>query len=135
MQKILEFLAKDGAFLYIKHDCRIVDSEYVATFGGTGSVTLRNDIIEVRFELERDRLFMHMRAAGRRSLRPWFSMDILRQLLTGTAADKEIMNHKNVAFLRKNFDGLQRLFSKPNLEATESAGKELQRQRAKRLFG
>jgi hypothetical protein len=135
VKKVVEFLATDGAFLYEEHGCRIVDSEFIATFGGTGSITLCNDVIELRLWLERDRLFMDVRALGRKSQRSWHSLGIVRQLLTGKIGGEVLWDRANVDFLREHFDMLMDRFSKSNLDETESKCRELERQRAKRLFG
>jgi hypothetical protein len=135
MRRILQFLAADGSFLYEQHGFRIIDSKYSNEFGGTGSVTLSNDIVEVRLWLERHLLFMDMRAAGRRSARPWFSTDILRQMLMGQINDKSVMDEENVDFLRANSSEQQARFDRDHVSATEAACKELKNQRAKRLFG
>ncbi|WP_013627139.1 hypothetical protein [Rubinisphaera brasiliensis] len=135
MRKILQFLAIEGAFLYEKFDCRIVDSEYVASFGGTGSVTLTNDIIVLKFWLDRDRLFMDVRAASSQSKNAWFSLDIIKQLLTGEVTDKARMDDENVEFLQERFGKIQDCFTEQKLAITESACKKLESQRSKRLFG
>ena len=135
MRRILQFLATDGAFLYEEKECHIVDSEYVATFGGTGSVILRNDVVELKFWLERDRLFMDVRAVSSQSNNSWFSMDIVRQLLTGEVTDKAKLDPENVEFLKEHFERIQDCFTKSKLPATESACRKFENQRSKRLFG
>lgn len=135
MRKILQFLATDGAFLYEEFDCRIVDSEYVASFGGTGSVKLTNDIVELKFWLDRDRLFMDFRGTSSQSKNSWFSMDIIRQLLTGEVTDKALMDHENVKFLQEHFERIQDCFTTQKLATTESTCTKLESQRSKRLFG
>ena len=135
MHKILEFLATDGTFLYEEHCCCIVDSEYSEMFGGTGSVTLSNDIIELKFWLDRDRMCMDLHGVGSHTTDSWFSMDIVKQLLTDEVNDKSLMNHENVEFLKENFEDLQDRFASPNLPASESTCRKLERQRAKRIFG
>jgi hypothetical protein len=135
IRRILQFLATEGAFLYEAYNCRIVDSEYIPTFGGTGNVTLRNEVVELRLWLERDRLFMDLRAVGTKSKNSWFSTDIVRQLLTGEVNDKSLMDQENAEFLKENFEDVQERFSNPRLSASESACRELESQRSKRQFG
>ncbi len=135
MRQILTFLATEGAFLYEETGCRIVDSEYVATFGGTGSVTLRSTVLELTFWLDRDRLFMDVRASGSKRRSSRYSMDIIRQLLTGEVADKATMDRDNVDFLKQHFAEIEDRFNASNITATEAACKKLEIQRSKRLFG
>jgi hypothetical protein len=135
MRKILMFLATDGAFLYENHHCSIVASEYVSTFGGTGSVTLCNDVVELKFWLDRDRLCMQLRASDSKSAKSWFSIDILRQLVTDQIIGTSEMDEENLDFLRAKFSDLQALFDSSNVSATEAACRKLKQQRTKRMFG
>jgi len=135
MRKILKFLATNGAFLYEKFDCRIIDSEYVASFGGTGSVKLTNDIVELKFWLDRDRLFMDLRSTTSQSKNSWVSIDIIRQLLTGEVTDRALMDLENIEFLLEHFERIQDCFTEQNLATTESTCTKLEIQRSKRLFG
>lgn len=135
LRKILQFLATDGAFFYEAHNCHIIESEYIPTFGGTGSVTLRNDVAEFRLSLERDRLFMDVRAVGSKSDGSWFSIDIVRTLLTGEIADNAAMNSENTRFLAENFDALCERFMAANLAVTEAACRHLETRRSRRIFG
>ena len=135
MKKILNFLAVDGAFLYEDCSCRIADSEFIPTFGGTGSITLRNDFLELKLWLDRDILFMDVRGVSSTDPASWFSVDILRQMLTGQVTDKAAMDHDNLSFLRARFADLQTRFDEKNLSATEESCRKLEIERSKRLFG
>lgn len=132
MKRILAFLASDGAFLYEDYGCSIVQSEYVDSFGGTGSVTLCSDPIELRLWLERDRLFLDVRGIGRSQ---WFSMDIIYELLTGEVSKTGEMNELNTECLRDHFDELRNKFVPAEVELTEKQCGKLERKRAKELFG
>jgi len=97
MKRILNYLATDGAFLYEDNGCIITHSEYVDSFGGTGSITLRSSTIELKLWLERDRLFLDVRGIGRPK---WFSMDIISELLSGQVSATAEMNGLNTDLLR-----------------------------------
>ncbi|MFW9938823.1 MAG: hypothetical protein ACFFD5_14335 [Candidatus Thorarchaeota archaeon] len=57
------------------------------------------------------------------------------QLVTGNIESSSQMDAAKAKFLKSNLDEIQRLFSKANLEETRKKLKELERARAKRLFG
>lgn len=135
MTKILLFLATDGAFTFEECNCHIIASKYVHAFGGTGSVTLQNDVLELNFWLDRDRLFMDVRAINDKSQYSWISFDILKEVLTGEVASIAEMNEENTAFVKANFPKIQELFRMENRRNTEARCRELKKQRAKRLFG
>lgn len=134
MKKILCFLAKDGSFLYEKEGFRIVDSAYIPTFGGTGFVILSDGVIDLRLELDRDRLLLDVRACRRASRNSWFGLDVVRQLLTGQTGSA-LLDRDNVAFLRAHLAELRLRFAEGSLVATEAALRQLEKQRSKRLFG
>ena len=135
MIRILHFLSTDGSFLFENYDCRIVDSRYVHTFGGTGSVKLRYRCVDLLFWLERDLLFLDFQAAGSKSKKSWYSLDIVMQLLTGVAHDTSRMDPENVTLLNNNLDAITNRFTKSKLVATEVACKKYKLVRSKRLFG
>ena len=135
MRKILQFLATEGFFLFEDHNFRFVDSHYWSAFGGSGTVVLASDVLDIRFAIEREhRIFMDFRATGRTSPNSWFSIDIVRQLLTGEI-DRSYMDDENTAFLNQRFHDVQVLFSKDRLDETEVEFKKLEKKRSKRLFG
>lgn len=132
MKRILAFLASDGAFLYEDYGCVIVQSEYVDSFGGTGSVTLRTDPIELRLWLERDRLFLDVRGIGRSK---WFSMDIIYELLTGRASETGEMNNLNTECLRDHFDELRNRFVPAEVDVTEKHCGKLEKNALRSCLG
>jgi hypothetical protein len=134
VQKILSFLASEGSFLYETHNCRIVDSVYIPSFGGTGSVTLQNQNVQFRFWLDRDRMFLDVHAATDESSQSWVSIDIVRQLVTGEVKDLAIVGPDIVEFLKKHFDDIAVRFAPHNALESSVICKRLERQRAKRLF-
>ncbi|SIO27394.1 hypothetical protein SAMN05444166_3390 [Singulisphaera sp. GP187] len=58
MRKILLVLAGEASFLYADKGYRITDSNYGPSFGGGGDVTLSGEVLDLRFWLDRDRLFL-----------------------------------------------------------------------------
>ena len=134
MRRILEFLAKEGSFLYEDAGFSIVASEYLPSFGGTGSVTLSDTVIELRLHLDRDRLMLDFRGSSRKSPQEWFSVDVVRQLLTAET-DMGFLDAGNVEFLRSRIVELRQRFSQSQLVSTEAALRQLEKQRSKRLFG
>jgi hypothetical protein len=135
MKRILRFLATSGSFLYEDHGFRLVDSRYFDGFGGCGWVILTNDALDIRVVAERDPLLqMDFRGKGRTAKKHWFSEDIVRQLLTGEP-NRSFLTRANVAFIGKRFQDIERLFSSDRLTETEARANQLERERAKRLFG
>jgi hypothetical protein len=134
VKKILEYLADGGSFLYEKFGCRISDSKYDGAFGGTGSVTLKNDVVEIRLWLDRDLLMVDMRGLSRRRAESWYSIDIVKELLIGQAQETAVLNDENAVFFRTHFSDILKCFSSAHLASTESKCNELEKRRSERLF-
>lgn len=132
MKRILNYLATNGAFLYEDDGCIITHSEYIDSFGGTGSVTLCGDSIQLRLWLERDRLFLDVRGIDRAK---WFSMDIITELLSGRVPETGEMNEQNTTLLREQFAQIEQRFSPTEIELTEKECCRLEKKRAKEMFG
>ena len=134
MRKILQWLSTDGAFLYEEESFHVVDSEYIDSFGGTGNMVLSNGIIDLRLSIDRDRLLTEICGSGRTSPQAWFGLDVVRQHVTNEIATA-VMDSDNVDFLRTHLKDIQQRFAKDSLQSTEAELKQLEKQRAKRLFG
>lgn len=113
---------------------RFTDSRCDKTFGGNAYIILSNETIEVRFVRDREQLFLDFRATGHRRTRSWYSMDVVRQLLTGEIGRSE-MDEENATFLKSRFPEIQERFAKPRIAETEANLKAFEAARAKRLFG
>ncbi len=151
MKAILNYLATDGYFLFSEGKCRIVDSTYCPGFGGTGTITLQNELLRLIFQQERDNLLLDFQSVKHKLglSKGSFSFGLIRQLITGEI-DKEfqpviIDPHGNWMrlesykggsdFLQHHFQTIQSLFDNFDLVSTEAALKTLEKKRVKRLFG
>jgi hypothetical protein len=135
MKRILEFLSREGAFLYESLDFSLCASEYSPLFGGTGSVILKNDFIEIKLWLDRDKLFADLRALGEKGKYSWISLGIIRELLESRIPDSTTLDVDNSNFLRSQFPRILKLFDRESVLATKSRCIELEKQRSKRIFG
>jgi hypothetical protein len=133
VKRILAVLAQEGAPLYERLGFRIVDSEFIPTFGGTGSVTLCKDVVKLRLWLDRDRLFIDLGDARDRGKLSWYSLDIVSELLLGTNGNTS--GDDDLSFVIQNFAAIQERFSPAKSEETKAACELLETARSKRLFG
>lgn len=65
----------------------------------------------------------------------WYSIDIVRQLITGKVHDSAILDQNSHIFLYEHFSILCELFSPEKAPDTIAKMKKLESERAKRLFG
>lgn len=135
MRRILLALANEASFLYADKGYRITDSNYDPSFGGVGEITLSGENLDLRFWLDRDRLFLDFRA--RRANKPvgeWFSTGIIRQKLTGEI-DNDLINSDNLDFIRDYIDKISDIFKSESLSVLTKELKSLEKERAERMFG
>ncbi len=133
MDEILEYLISYCSFLYDRNRFRFVDSMVSDAFGGDSLLVLASEKLQLRFVRDRGQLFLDFRPAQQKSDKGWYSIDLVRQLITGESDYHSLMDEENAGFLKENLETIEQLFSERNVEDTLSRLKELRRKRSKRL--
>ena len=134
MTEILRFLVEHLAFLYAPDRFRFVDSRTSTSFGGDAFLVLASDVLRIRLVRDRGQLFMDFQATAERDDRDWYSIDVVRRLLTGERQDTAELSPEYARFLEEHLDEIEKRFSEEELANTRKALKELERIRAKELF-
>ena len=135
MNQILRYLLDYCSFLYEPGRYRFVDSETSASFGGDAYLTLASDSVRIRFVRDRDRLLMEFQSVEEEGQFDWYSIDVVRQLVTGEPRRSARLDEDQAAFLREHLDDIEERFAPERLDETTTALKKLERTRAKELFG
>jgi hypothetical protein len=130
MTAILEFLVAHLAFLYAPGRYRFVDSGSVESFGNA-YLDLESDAMRLRMIRDRSQLFLDFAPLDGKD---WFSLDVVRRLLTGERQESSELSPDYAAFLEREIGEIERRF-RDERDATVRALKELERVRAKELFG
>ena len=133
MEEILQYLKKHCSFLYAPNQFRFVDSESSESFGNA-LLVLEHEDLRLKFVKDRGQLFLDFQPTSSKRKKDWFSIDIVKQLVTGNIEPSAEMDGEKAKFLKNNLDEIKRLFSPDNLEDTIKKLRDLERQRAKRLF-
>lgn len=135
MAQILLFLAKHCAFLFQPRSFRFVDSRVDESFGGDAMVVLESPATRLRFTWDRSQLLMTLQPKSGKPTE-WFSLGLLRGVLTGDRGGSEVLNEAWAIFLQASLKELDDQFSDPR--RTDAFVKKLRIQgklRAKELFG
>jgi len=132
MEKILQYLKKYCSFLYSRYNFQMVESDCSESFGNA-LVILESGNLRLQFIKDRDQLFLDFQPTHNK--KEWFSIDIVKQLITGNIEPSAQMNSDKAEFLKIHLDEINDLFSPTNFKSTFKKLKELERARAKRLFG
>jgi hypothetical protein len=133
MEEILQYLKKHCSFLYSPYKFQIVESQSSESFGNA-LVILEDEDLSLQFVKDRDQLFLDFQPTSKKHKKEWFSIDIVKQLITGNIEPSAEMDSEKIEFLKTHLDEIKRLFARNILENTIRKLKELERARAKRLF-
>jgi hypothetical protein len=133
MEEILRYLMKHCSFLYSPNQFRFVDSGSSESFGNAFLV-LEHEELRLQFVKDRDQIFLDFQPTRKKHKSEWFSIDIVKQMVTGEIEPSAEMDSEKAKFLKTNLDEIEQLFSTANIEGTIKKLKELERARAKRLF-
>jgi len=133
MTEILDYLARFCSFLWAGSRYRIVDSAVSPSFGGDAWVTVASDELRLRFVRDRGQLMLDVQ--GPADGKDWYSIDLLRRLITGERQDSALLDAGYAAFLREHLARIESLFFPEEAAETRSRLRELKRKRAKELFG
>lgn len=133
MNAVLDYLVRFCSFLWAGHRYRIVDSTVSPSFGGDCSLTVACDVLNLVFVRDRGELTLLLGAAtGDTEL---YSVDLLRRLVTGERQYSSQLDAGYAAFLRQHLPLMESLFAPDEVARTRVRLHELQRIRAKEMFG
>jgi hypothetical protein len=131
--EILEYLLKYCPFLLTSPRYRFVDSEVGSSFGDA-YIVLESNALRLRFIRDRGQLFLDFQSPSQTGERHWFSIDVVRRLLTGDQPESAELDADYATFLEGNLEEIESRFAQ-RLDETLGHLRELERARAKELFG
>jgi hypothetical protein len=91
-------------------------------------VTVASDALRLRFVRDRGQLMLDLQGPGPADAKDWYSVDLLRRLLTGQRQESAVLDATCAAFLREHLAEIESLFSTDRAD-TRSRLKELLRHR------
>lgn len=136
MNEILAFLIKYCSYLWAQGRYRFVDSGAAASFGGDAYVTIESDSLRMRFVRDRGQIFLDFQECGAAPKDVWYSIDLVRRLLTGQRSESAELDEDYAQFLKDTLPEIERMFAdESNIFETKRQLQNLKRIRAKELFG
>lgn len=133
MEEFRQLIKKKCAFLFSANQFQIIDSSSSESFGNAFLILERGDL-RLQFIKDRDQIFLDFQPSSRKGKLNWYSIDIVKQMITGEIETSAEIISRNIEFLKNNLDKIEQLFSKTYVEDTIKKLKKLERERAKRLF-
>ena len=133
MEEFIQYVKKHFSYLFSPYSFRIIESQSSESFGNALIILEYEDLL-LKIVKDRDQIFLDFQPASKKSKLNWFSIDIVKQMITGKIEPSAEMNSRNVEFLKDNLDQIKKIFSKEKVSDTIKVLKKLERERAKRLF-
>jgi hypothetical protein len=133
MNELLQFIIRYFSFLYDDLGARFVDSQGLTN--GGGRLVLEMGELRIRFTYDRGDIWLEFQRSSHPPSDKWFSLDIVRQLLTRKIDDSPEMGDAEAEFVKANIGEISAAFSEVRHSATEKTLCEYGEARAKRLFG
>jgi hypothetical protein len=121
------------SFLFSPFQFRIIESQSSVSFGNA-EVILKHEDLLLKIVKDRDQIFLDFQPSSKKGKLNWFSIDIVKQMITGKVEPSAEMNPRNIEFLKNNLAKIKQLFLKENTPDNIKELKKLERKRAKRLF-
>jgi hypothetical protein len=137
MNEILEYLLRYCSFLW-RRGYRLIDSWYSAEHFGDAMVAISSDSLHMKFTRERDaELYLDLQPPGSDpgKSKEWYSIDLVRRMLTGVRPASTSLDAGYAEFIRDNIGEIETRFSESAWPDTRKRLVELQRIRSKEMWG
>jgi hypothetical protein len=135
MNRILDFIVRFCSFLWIDARFRIIDSEATTSFGGNAFIVVASARLRLRFVADRDQLFLELQEVDAVRPKEWYSIDLIRRLVTGNRESSAVLDESYAMFLKENMLEIESLFDGERMPDTRKRLQDLKRKRAKEMFG
>jgi len=132
MNELLLYIINYCSDLYYKFNFKFIYSSYYE--GDNSSIVLSNESVSLMFLRDRGQLLLDFYINYKKENEDYFSIDLVRELITGERNCVSLLNNDNGGFIRNNIYKIVNLFKKENLEDTIKKLKKLEGERSKRLW-
>lgn len=133
MTQILAFIASSMGFLWRGGRFCIVGSEVTEHNGGDALLLVESRRLRLRFVCDRRQLWLDLQPTATAQPEEWWSIDLVRRLLTGRRETSALLDESYAAFLAEHLDDVEARFSPGAWAGTRATLVELRAQRAREL--
>ena len=134
MHELLNLINNYCSDLYNKYNFRFVDA-VVSESNGNAAIVLENDDINLRCIRDKGQLFLYFQSKYYKKKDDEYSIDLVRQLMSGDEDYRSEPNEKNDTFLANHLGEILKLFDADAIGQTIEKLKALRQKRTKLLFG
>ena len=111
MEEFAQYVKKKISFLFSPFQFRIIKSLSSESFGNA-LLILEHEDLSIQIVKDRDQIFLDFQPSSKKGKLNWFSIDIVKQMITGNIESSAEMNPQNIEFLKNNLAKIEQLFSK-----------------------
>jgi hypothetical protein len=134
MGELLRLLAEHYSWLWGESRYRITDSRATESFGNA-LVVISSDALRIRVARDRGQFLWDFQSPDGGE-RDWYDLDVIWRFLTGESIATVLEPPERVAhFVQDHLSQIEALFGSDERAQTTTALEDLQRVRAKELFG
>jgi hypothetical protein len=133
-EEFKQHIMRQAPFLFSGNQFRVIELVYTPEHFGNAILVLEDEVMRIQIIKDRSQILIDFQPKTKHKRKFWFSIDVVKQLITGNIEETAEMTPENIEFLRNNLDIIEDHFSPINLEETISRLQDLERERAKRIF-
>ena len=133
MDEILNFIFQYCCGFIKKYGFKVTTACISESFGDA-AIVVENDNLKLVFIRDRGQLFLDFHSKFDKKKKNPYSIDLVRQLVTGEETRYSLLDDNNGVFLEGKFDEIVHLFEKDNASRTISELTILERKRMKEMW-
>lgn len=141
MHQILAFLVMHMPYLWDGARFRITDSMATTHNAGDSLLVVASDSLVLRFVSDRAQLLLDLRPRAELAERPsgrergdWWSVDLVRRLLTGERQVTVLLGEDHAVFLREHLDEIEAAFGSERWDETRRGLVAVRQQRSDEMW-
>lgn len=131
MKRILVYIVSYMGFLWADAAFKIVDSEVTTHNGGDAALFIESSTLRLRFICDRTQLFLDLQPTVTTKPNEWFSVYLVRRMLTGDSSAPTLLAEADARFLKDNLSRLEQVFSEEQWAETSSRLRQLRIRRSR----
>ncbi|GEA82079.1 hypothetical protein CUD01_25230 [Cellulomonas uda] len=134
MHQILAFIVSRMAFLWESAKFKIVDSEVSVSNGGDALLVVESKVLRMRFVRDRGQLLLDLQPVSASGVE-WYSIDLIRRLLTGVPETSSLLDESYSDFLCDHMSEIEGRFVPGAWSESRASLERLKELRFRQMFG
>jgi hypothetical protein len=130
-ENLLDIVKRSFSYLFSERSFQVTENT-ASPYFDNAMVVVASDDFALRFTRDRGSISVDISSPG--AYTPWFQLSLIQNLVCGGDLLRVIELDEKASFLRDNYSVVKAMLSERNIEATAQQLKDLQRERARRMW-